>query len=128
MTKEKIVDDIFNEENIPESSWFKFEKVGDRVSGEVLEVSEKKSNNPTFPDQRVFMIKKNDGEIVNVGLKTTSDYLMTRTKNVKPGDMIGLEFKAEIPAKVKGYSPAKSIEVYVKHVDNTPEVEDDVKF
>lgn len=128
MTKTKETEDIFNEENIPESNWFKFEKVGDRISGEVLEVAEKKSNNPTFPDQRVFTIKKNDGNIVNVGLKTTSDYLMTRTKNVKPGDMIGLEFKAEIPAKVKGYSPAKSIEVYVKHFDRVPEVDDEVAF
>jgi co-chaperonin GroES (HSP10) len=116
MTKE-IKDDIFNEANIPESSWFKFEKVGDRISGEVVAMSEKKSNNPTFPDQRVFEIKKNDGEIVNVGIKTTSDYLMTRTKNVKPGDMIGFEFKKEVPPKVKGYSPAKSIEVYVKHCE-----------
>lgn len=115
MTKEK--DDIFNEENIPASNWFKFEKVGDKVGGEVVGVSEKKSSNPTFPDQRVFEIKKADGEIVNVGIKTTSDYLMTRTKNVKPGDKIGFEFKKEIPAKVKGYSPAKSIEVYVVHAE-----------
>ena|SRR3990167_4402338 len=118
MTKEK--DDIFDEKNIPESNWFKFEKVGDKISGEVLEIVEKSSTNPTFPSQRVFTVKKNDGEILNVGIKTTSDYLMTRTKNVKAGDMIGFEFKKEIPAKVKGYSPAKSIEVYVKHAEIDP--------
>lgn len=122
MTKTKEADDIFDEKNIPESAWFKFEKVGDKISGEVLEMEDKKSSNPTFPDQRVFTIKKTDGEIINVGLKTTSDYLMTRTKNIKPGDLVGFEFKKEIPAKVKGYNPAKSIEVYVKHMNKEPDV------
>lgn len=110
-------DDFFNDSNIPESNWFKFEKVGDRIKGEVLEIYETEDKG-NFPGQRVFVLKKDDGEVINVGLKRTSDYLMTRTKNVKLGDIFGAEFKAEIPAKVKGNNPAKSIEVYVKHMNN----------
>ena len=111
---------IFSEENVPESNWFKFAKVGDRVNGEVVEVSLKKSTDATFADQRVFLLKQDDGELINVGVKVTSDYLMSRTNQVVPGDMIGFEFKKEIPAKKKGYNPAKSIEVYV--IKGTPKV------
>jgi len=112
MTNKK--DDLFSEDNIPESNWFKFDKVGARVSGEVVEVSLKKSNDPTFSDQRVFVLKQENGELINVGVKVTSDYLMSRTNSVAPGDTIGFEFKKEIPSKKKGYHPAKSIEVYVR--------------
>lgn len=121
------MEDIFNEENIPQSSWFKFEKVGDRVSGEVLEVFIKKSTNETFPDQRVFVLKQDNDEIINVGIKTTSDYLMARTNNVEVGDRVGFLFKVEIPAKTKGYSNAKSLEVFVVKGDKKI-VADEVAF
>jgi len=113
--------ELFDAKNIPESNWFKFEKVGDRVMGEVVEMFDKTSTNPQYPDQRVFIIKQKNGELINVGLKKTSDYLMGRTNGVALGDMVGFEFKAEIPAKVKGYAKAKSIEVYVKK--GAPKVE-----
>src|SRR5690606_8974371 len=98
---------------IPQSNWFKFEKVGDKVSGEVLEISEKPAKDD-FPAQRCFLLKQANGEQINVGIKVTSDYLMGRTNNVAPGDLIGFEFKKEIPPSKKGFNPAKSIEVYVK--------------
>jgi len=106
--------DLFNEENIPESNWFKFEKVGDKVMGEVVEVFIKKSSDPMFADQRVFVLKQKDGSLINVGIKITSDYLMGRTNMVMPGDVVGFEFKKEIPPSKKGFKPAKSIEVYVR--------------
>jgi hypothetical protein len=108
--------DLFNEENIPASNWFKFEKVGDKIAGEVVEMYETEDKG-NFPGQRVFALKQPNGDVINVGLKRTSDYLMQRTKNVKLGDLLGAEFKAEIPPKVKGNNPAKSIEVYVKHMN-----------
>ena len=121
MTDKK--DELFNEKNIPESNWFKFEKVGDRVSGEVVEVSIKKSNDPTFADQRVFILKQDNGELINVGIKVTSDYIMSRTNSVEPGDIVGILFEKEIPAKKKGYHPAKSITPFVKK--GTPKVVED---
>lgn len=119
-TKEN--DDLFSEENIPESNWFKFEKVGDRVSGELVEVFEKPAKD-MYPAQRCFMLKQKDGSLVNVGIKKTSDYLMGRTNSVQPGDMVGFEFKKEVPSTKKGYAPAKSIEVYIKK--GTPKTEED---
>lgn len=109
-------EDLFNEENIPEGNWFKFEKPGDMVAGEVVEVSEKPSKIAGFPDQRVFLLKKKNGDLINVGLKKTSDYLMTRTSQVRPGDLLAVEFKKIIPATKAGMHDAHSIEVYVKKV------------
>lgn len=117
-------DELFDETNIPESNWFKFVEVGDRVSGEVVEVMEKKATIAGYPDQRVFVMKQKNGELINVGVKVTSDYLMSRTNGVTAGDMIGFEFKKEIPAKKKGFRPAKSIEVYVKKGEPKEESED----
>ena len=114
--------ELFNEKNIPESNWFKFLKVGDKVMGEVVEVGIKESKDEMFSDQRVFTLKQKDGALINVGIKTTSDYLMGRTNQVKPGDYIGFEFKKEIPPTKKGFKAAKSIEVYVKKGE--PKAED----
>jgi hypothetical protein len=106
--------DLFNEENIPESNWFSFKTVGDKVMGEVVEVFIKKSNDPMFADQRVFVLKQKDGSLMNVGIKTTSDYLMGRTNMVETGDIVGFEFTKEVPPSKKGFKPAKSITPYVR--------------
>lgn len=110
------MDDLFNEDNIPESSWFKFEKVGDKVAGELVELRDDvPARDPSFPNQRVFVLRQKDGTLVNVGIAMTKDYIIGRTNRVEPGDMIGFEFKKEVPsARGKGFQPAKSIEVYVK--------------
>ncbi len=114
--------DLFDEKNIPESNWFKFDVVGSKCMGEVLEVFVKKSSDPMFADQRVFVLKQKDGSLLNVGIKTTSDYLMGRTNMVMTGDIVGFEFKKEIPPTKKGFKPAKSIEVYVRKGEK-PEVD-----
>lgn len=108
-------DDIFNPENIPESNWFKFDKIGDRVSGVLAENPRvKKDTSGVYGDQRVFALMQPDGTIINVGIRMDKDNLIQRTNRVRQGDKIGFEFVKEIPPSKKGYSPAKSIEVYVK--------------
>ncbi len=103
---------LFDKENIPASNWFRFNKVGDKVSGELVSVKEQPSTTVGFPDQRVFTLRTKDGKLMNVGIKVTSSYLMARTESVAAGDSLGFEFTKEIPPKVKGHHPAKSIEVY----------------
>jgi hypothetical protein len=120
--------DLFNEENIPESNWFSFKTVGDKVMGEVVEVFIKKSTDAMFADQRVFVLKQKDGSLMNVGIKVTSDYLMGRTNMVGPGDIIGFEFKKEIPPTKKGFKPAKSIELYVRKGEPKAEEADPIKI
>lgn len=118
-TSEEL-DDLFSEDNIPESNWFKFEKVGDRVSGEIVEISEKPAKD-IFPARRVFTLKQKDGEFMNVGISMNKNYLIGRTNSAKLGDIIGFEFKKEVPSSTKGFAAAKSIEVYIKHVAQEPE-------
>lgn len=112
---------VFDELNIPESNWFKMEKVGDRISGEVVEISEQPAKDE-FPAQRVFSLKQKDGTIVKYGAKYPkmvegkmqgSDYLINRSNHVECGDIVGFEFKKEIPPSRKGFNPAKQIEIYV---------------
>lgn len=118
MTNE--IDDLFSEENIPESNWFKFENVGDKVAGTLVEIKDKPAKD-AFPAQRVFTLKKPDGELVNVGISLNKDYIIGRANSAKLGDMLGFSFVKEIPSATKGFSPAKSIEVYVKHIENKEE-------
>jgi hypothetical protein len=121
--------DFFTEENVPESNWFKFDKVGDRVMGEVVDIYNKPSKDPMYKDQKVFVMKKQTGELVNVGISVDKDYLIGRTNMVVVGDMLGFEFKKEIPASKKGFKPAKSIEVYHRKGEPKPEVAaDDIPF
>lgn len=115
-----MYEDLFNKDNVPESNWFKFEKVGDRVSGIVVGLDEKEAVGE-FPAQRVFQLKQPDESILNVGISMNKDYIIQRTNSVQLGDMIGFEFQKEIPAKTKGYAPAKSIEVYVKKMSTGAE-------
>ena len=109
-------DELFNEENIPESNWYKFEKVGDKVAGILVEVKDKPGQG-VFGPQRIFSLKKADDSIVNVGIPLSKDYVIGRANSAKPGDMLGFHFVKEIPSATKGFAPAKSIEVYVKHIE-----------
>jgi hypothetical protein len=66
-----------------------------------------------MPAQRCFTLQEKDGELTNVGLKRTS-YILSRTDMLQVGDMLGVKFEREIPAKVKGHHPAKSLTIYSK--------------
>lgn len=117
--KEEVLDEWdFNEEDKAEANWFKFDTVGARVAGIVQEVYEKPAQD-AFPAQRVFVLKKADGEIMNVGISMNKDYVIQRTNRVRPGDKLGFEYTKDIPATTKGYAAAKSIEVYWRQIEAT---------
>lgn len=109
-------DELFNADNIPESSWFKFAKVGDKVGGRVGKVFTKAAQGQ-FPAQLGFTLLEakgiQGGEAIeeaelNVGVKD-NDFFRPRLSKVRVGDMLGFVFQEEIPTKIKGNSPAKSI-------------------
>lgn len=112
--------DLFDPSNVPESNWFKFEKVGDKVGGTLVEIKDKPPVG-VFSAQRVFTLKKTDGELVNVGISMNKDYIIGRANSAKMGDILGFQFVKEVPSATKGFAPAKSIEVYVKHVEQPRE-------
>ena len=110
-----LLKELFDEKNVPESNWFKFDKVGAKVAGIVEDIYDKPGKDE-FPDQKVFVLKTKDGA-VNVGIKKDNAYLIGTTNKVRKGDVLGFEFTKEIPATKKGYNPAKSITPYVKYTE-----------
>ena len=119
MTKTTQNDDaLVNDENRlardMAEGWFKFEKPGDKVGGTVRDIFELPSRDG-MPAQRVFTLETTDGELWNVGLKRTQ-YILSRTDMLQIGDQLGVKFDKEIPAKVKGHHPAKSLVIFSKLV------------
>ena len=117
-------DEKFSAEFIPKSNWFKFDKVGANIRGTYFNRFEK-AGDGTMPDQVVFELsnveingKKEDGEW-KVPVKASNKYILDRLKLAKLGQRMGFEFKAEIPAKVQGMNPAKSIQPYLWGMDAT---------
>ncbi len=111
-------DNIFDEKNIPESNWFKFDKVGDRISGELLGWTDRAAKDD-FKPQRIYELKTSDDVIVKVPINLERDYVIGRANTARLGDTLGFEFKKEIPPSKKGFKPAKSIEVYVVKREKT---------
>lgn len=120
-TKKEVVQtsddlDALGIKGLPRDSavgWFKFEKVGDAIGGEVVDMFYQPDNGNG--PQRVFTIKRVNGELWNVGLKWNT-HTTSRTDKVQIGDKLGLRFDKEIPATVKGHSPAKSIAKFPEFV------------
>jgi len=106
--------DLFDEENRAESNWFKFEKVGDTVSGIVVELGDKEASG-NFPAQKVWTLKQEDGELINVGVAVHKTYVVSRANTAAMGDELGFKFVKEVPSAKNGHAPAKSIEVFVRH-------------
>lgn len=147
MTVQK--DSTYSEENIPTSSWAKFETVWDAVKWTFKEVFDKEWE-WEFPDQKVYVLdnakvsklqisadakvewtlESEDVWEINVWIKVTNSYLLQRLKNVKPWDIIAFAFLKEIEPKKKWYKPAKSIQIFKAWVDeewlkqNQPETDD----
>lgn len=113
---QKETDEIFDDANRlardMAQGWFKFQEPGDKIGGTVRDIFELPARDG-MPAQRVFTIEKTDGELWNVGLKRTS-YILSRTDMLQIGDQLGVKFEKEIPAKVKGHHPAKSLTIFSK--------------
>ena len=103
MTDKKSVSspdtNIFSEKNRVArdlaDSWFKFEKVGDRISGVIRDMWEA-AEHDGMPAQRCWTLETSDGTFVNVGTKRT-DYNLSRTNDLQIGDRFGIEFAKEVP-------------------------------
>src|SRR3990167_2969629 len=111
---EQDVNDIFSDDTtIPQSNWFKFEKVGDSVQGELVEVFEQEGK---FGGQHVYVVRLADGSEINVALKDTTHRIqIQQLKSAENGDVVGFKFREEVDTgKV---NPAKSIEVRIRHIE-----------
>lgn len=137
MAKNKTVpwDSVENEAT---NSFVGFNEIGDFVLGTLIGVKSVKS---TLPDkngemQKIYTVKVRDckyhvldekkkvvdepvvpqaGDIVSVGGRKVID---SRMEKVKIGQVFGLKFKEELPAKTKGYNPTKLVTVFVPKDEN----------
>jgi hypothetical protein len=109
-------DDVFAPENVPASNWFKFDKVGAKVVGTLQEIQDKPAQD-VFGAQRVFVLKQADGSTMRVGIPRSKSNVIDRAATAHIGDILGFQYIKEIPSQTKGFAPAKSIECYVKHVE-----------
>lgn len=101
----------WNEAKEVSSNWFKFVKVGDGIRGTLLSKRFQKSNLPAMPDQWVYELKTAEGSVYNVGISVGKSGTVQRLNNCKVGELIGILFEKEEPAKTKGFAPAKYLVV-----------------
>ena len=110
-------EDFFSDENKAKSSWFKFQTVGDAVKGMYIGKYFKEGRD-NLPDQTIYELKTEDGEIVKVGFSIDKNYVHDRMKNIAFGRVVGFKFMDELKSKTKGFAPAKSIEVFAGGEDS----------
>lgn len=119
-------------ENEAQNNFVSWGQIGDFILGTLVGVKEVKS---TLPDkegelQKVYEVKvkecsyhvlddkkrvieepvvPSEGDLVSVGGRKSID---SRLARVKLGQVFGLKFTEELPAKTKGYNPTKVIKVF----------------
>ena len=117
MSEEQVKDIWADDSTIPESNWFEFNNVGDAINGELVESFDKEGK---FGMQRIYVVRRQDGEEFNVSLKhTTHKMQIQQLKRAEPGDVVGFRLKELVDTgKV---NPAKSIEVRIRHTEKKAE-------
>ena len=119
-------------ENEAQNNFVSWGQIGDFILGTLIGVKEVKS---TLPDkegelQKVYEVKvkecsyhvlddkkrvieepvvPSEGDLVSVGGRKSID---SRLARVKLGQVFGLKFTEELPAKTKGYNPTKVIKIF----------------
>ncbi len=112
---DEVAKDLFNDPSTePKSFWFKFEKIGDVISGElVMDPFDKEGK---FGTQKVYVIKKSNGEEWNVPLKHTSNKRQIQGLNdAMPGDVIAFRYAGDFETDYG--NPGKNIEVRLRKVN-----------
>ena len=110
--------------SVPQSNWFKFETVGDNISGTLVKVFQKEGTG-NLPSQKVYELVRvtvnweaqQPDETYNVGIKLSNEYVNSRMSKAKLGQRVKFVFEKEIPPTQKGNHPAKSITPMVGRID-----------
>ena len=116
--------DLFSEDNLAQSNWFKFENVGDIVKGTVVKVTVKPAADP-FPEQTVYeLTNASKGictivdwmptkpvleEVGDIYVASSKNFVNSRLSKVVAWDIIWMAFTESIKSKKAWFAPAKSI-------------------
>ncbi len=92
------------------TNWAKFEKVGDKIQGFVVDAFFRPAEG-LFKEQRGITIKQEDGSYINVGNKRLP-FILSKTDDVRIGDPLTIEFVEEKAPQQKGFSPTKIFGYY----------------
>lgn len=135
-------------ENEAKNNFISWSEIGDYVLGTLVSTTKKAS---TLPDkagqmQNIYEIKVREaqyhvlddkkrvveepiilkeGDTISVGGR---DMIDSRMAKIKVGQIVGLKFTEELPAKVKGYNPTKLIKVFAPKDPSTGDFEMDQDF
>ena len=109
-----------------ESNWFKFNSIGDKIKGTLMDKTLVESQDEVFSDQFVYKIKVDDGQIWNVGISTKKLGTIDRLNKCKMGEIIGIKFESEGESAVKGGHKAKNLKVFSFGMDKTYELGEEV--
>jgi hypothetical protein len=101
------------EDQFESASFFKFANVGDKIAGEVVEITTSPekllpNGDVEFPAQKVFTLRLKDGTEKRVGVKADSAFSMYCLHGIQLGDILYRKFESEIPNTVKSWSPIKN--------------------
>lgn len=102
--------DIFKEGTKSEMSWFTAKNIGDKVQGTYIDrlEGEDQWNNPQF----MYVLKTEDGSLVQVAVKKTKTPLLKQMEGVKFGQIIGFVYSKDLaPKPGKGTNPIKIIDL-----------------
>lgn len=108
----------FSEANVPNSSWMKFEKIGDYIKGTLTTKPYIKAGSGEFPDQYVYQLTNVSAMIngavvnekdMNLGVSANKEFVWSRLNKAEIGHRIGLSYTKDIPAAKKGLRAAKSL-------------------
>ena len=98
---------IFSDENKVTGNWVKLTEVGQEFQGTLVDV--RKATDQYGKEQTIYEFLTAEGEYRPFGSKSAIDAQM---KHVKLGQIVGLKFVSETPAKTAGYKPTKIIQVF----------------
>src|SRR3990167_4844009 len=108
MTTEKL--DLTGAQEV-EANWQKFTVVGDACKGTLINTKFQKSNIPGYQDQWIFQLKKENGEIWNVGVSVGKTGTIDRLQKCKEGEIIAIVLDS-IGEPKKGMKAPKNLKVY----------------
>ena len=107
-------DSLTRPRDIAWTNWAKFEKVGDRAQGYIMDVFYRKADG-MFKEQRGITLKQPDGDYINVGIKRLG-FVLAKTDNLRLGDPLTVELTELIPSKTKGYNATKQFSFFGKNL------------
>ena len=114
--------DLFSDENKKTAgNFFKFEKIGDKVSGYF--VSSRLNEKPGYSPQIIYRLETEDGETINVPVK---QFIADKVGAVKVGQLIGFKFVEEIDTGKP--NKAKSIDVFISEKIKEPVTAKETSF